>query len=1020
MKKFLQGLVSRGKEEAEDWTTTTTTTATATTTKKTQKDGFFSTYMYSNKKLDKAIAEAEDKMMATPRGDPNLPKYKAALAELMAQKYAELFKVPIHSQQLPGFMKGMVNMTLVPKMFREAINLVEEAISTTAKDATLDRVKYLSQLSQMFALRHNRIGELSDLEDAIKYADQAIKEAPDPSKEEKGYEGYPQLLSNISDLYMAKFDYTGQIDALREGVNHAEKALSLRSDKNPDPDPILLTKLTENYLIRFHHDQRWEDLEQALILMRKAVAAIDTQDDHPQRARICNGLAAVLAERYIRRPEYVSDVREAVPLIQSAIDATSTKDVVRVNYLLNFAYRLHERFALDQDPKDLHEGIQAMDEAIDFALLGHPRFPDMVRCQAKLLSTLFQVTKDPHYYKRAESTLRRALEYLPDNHPNQCAFLLDKVDQVLLKEPDGGRREQLWWATEICCEAMNDCTNSPPLDRLKAAYKGASMYLEMRDYRMAGGLLCRAIDLLPRLNPRSLSRDDQQFLLSQFSAMASDAAACLLEVTKKPARALTTLESGRGIIASLMIDSRSDVSDLRDKDIHLFNQYIELRDAVSRSINEFSNATSGGGAASEKAVANALSRRVEDEHKLKLLEEDIRKLEGFERFQLLPTVEELQDVAVHGHIVVFNVTKWRSDAIIVPKKSSIGVYSVPLPGLKYDELERFTPYVTGKEKIVSGPSSTKAARNEKMRELLRYLWRQAVVPVLDSLKINRKQPSSADTLPRIWWVMSGLMSIFPLHAAGENWGEGSLENTASHVISSYIPTIKALKYARDKNVSNLSEKSQSFLIASMPETEGMRSLRVAGEVSAVKKCAASFQVDRVVARDTPSKEQIMEELKSARIAHFICHGSLDINNPSDSCLLFKQEDDGKAGRLRVRDVAALSMEHAHIAYLSACSTAETAEKTLVDETIHLASSFQLVGFPHVIGTTWEANNTVAEKIANNFYTILIKQESVSPRDDRNVAYALHEAVKAYCGESKGRFKPVDDIIAWAPFIHIGM
>ena len=114
------------------------------------------------------------------------------------------------------------------------------------------------------------------------------------------------------------------------------------------------------------------------------------------------------------------------------------------------------------------------------------------------------------------------------------------------------------------------------------------------------------------------------------------------------------------------------------------------------------------------------------------------------------------------------------------------------------------------------------------------------------------------------------------------------------------------------------------------------------------------------------------------------------------------------------------MEHAHIAYLSACSTAETAEKTLVDETIHLASSFQLVGFPHVIGTTWEANNTVAEKIANNFYTILIKQESVSPRDDRNVAYALHEAVKAYCGESKGRFKPVDDIIAWAPFIHIGM
>lgn len=309
-----------------------------------------------------------------------------------------------------------------------------------------------------------------------------------------------------------------------------------------------------------------------------------------------------------------------------------------------------------------------------------------------------------------------------------------------------------------------------------------------------------------------------------------------------------------------------------------------------------------------------------------------------------------------------------------------------------------------------------------MRELLQYLWRKAVAPVLEDLGINTKQGSATDELPRIWWVMSGIMSVFPLHAAGEDGGgESSFENTASHVISSYIPTIKALQYARDKNVRNLSEQGQSFLIASMPETERMRPLKVSGEVTAVEQCAASFPVDRIVAVDTPSKELVLEELKSTRIAHFICHGALDINNPSDSCLLFKQDDvDGKAGRLRVRDVAALSMEHAHIAYLSACSTAETADKTLVDETIHLASSFQLIGFPHVIGTTWEANNTVAEKIARNFYTFLIEQERAFPRNNRSVAYALHKSVKAYWSQSKGRFKPSDDVIAWAPFIHIGM
>ncbi|KAL6693523.1 CHAT domain-containing protein [Trichoderma pleuroticola] len=740
-------------------------------------------------------------------------------------------------------------------MFREAISLMEEAISTTAEDNVLDRVKYLSQLSQMYALRHNRVVEISDLEYAIKYADQAINEGPDP----ESYEGYARLPSDISDMHMAKFEYTGQIAALRDGINNAEKALSISGDQNSEPDPILLAKLAENYLL----------------------------------PRIWNGLAAVLAQRYERRPEHIHDFREAVTLIRNAINATSTKDVVRVSYLLNFAYRLCERFALDQDTKDLHDGIQAVDEAINLDLLGHPRFLDMLRCRAKLLSALFYVTRDPRHYTKAE-----------DN----------KVDLVLLKEKDGGRSTQLWWATEICCQAMNDCPNSAPLDRLKAAYK-ASLYLEMGDCSMAGGLLCRGIDLLPRLNPRSLSRDDQQFLLRQSSAMVSDAAACLLEVTKQPARALAILESGRGVIASLMVNSRSDVSDLQHKDNSLYNRYIELRDAVSRNINEFSNATSTGGAASEKAVANALSRRVQDEHDLHLVEENIRRLD-----------------------VIFNIAKWRSDATIAPKHPSTGIRYVSLLGLKYDELGRFTPWVTGKEKI--------------------------------DLGVNTKQWSATDELPRIWWAMSGIMSVFPLHAVGEDWGgESSFESAASHVVSSYIPTIKALKYARDKNVSNLSEQDQSFLIASMPETEGMRPLRVSGEVAAVKPCATSFPVDKVVAVDTPSKELVLEELKSTRIVHFICHGALDINNLSDRCLLFKQDvDDGKAERLRVRDVAALSMEHAYIAYLSACSTVETEDKTLVDETIHLASSFQLVGFPHVIGTTWEANNIVAEKISKNFYT----------------------------------------------------
>ncbi|PNP52693.1 hypothetical protein THARTR1_06757 [Trichoderma harzianum] len=186
--------------------------------------------------------------------------------------------------------------------------------------------------------------------------------------------------------------------------------------------------------------------------------------------------------------------------------------------------------------------------------------------------------------------------------------------------------------------------------------------------------------------------------------MASDAAACLLEVTKQPARALATLESGRGVIASLMVNSRSDVSDLQHKDNSLYNRYIELRDAVSRNINEFSNAT--------------------NEFKMNMACIFLRRIFGdwmvSKDFNCRQLSRNSKMRAVNGHIVIFNIAKWRSDATIAPKHPSTGIHYVSLLGLKYDELGRFTPWVTGKEKIVSGPISTKADRNGKMRELLQY------------------------------------------------------------------------------------------------------------------------------------------------------------------------------------------------------------------------------------------------------------------------------------------------------------
>ena len=81
-----------------------------------------------------------------------------------------------------------------------------------------------------------------------------------------------------------------------------------------------------------------------------------------------------------------------------------------------------------------------------------------------------------------------------------------------------------------------------------------------------------------------------------------------------------------------------------------------------------------------------------------------------------------------------------------------------------------------------------------------------------------------------------------------------------------------------------------------------------------------------------------------------------------------------------------------LAYLSACSTALTRAAELIDEAIHLTAAFQLAGFPHVIGTLWEIDDTIAATIADTFYTHLRTRPDTL--DTRHAADALHHAVRA--------------------------
>lgn len=108
----------------------------------------------------------------------------------------------------------------------------------------------------------------------------------------------------------------------------------------------------------------------------------------------------------------------------------------------------------------------------------------------------------------------------------------------------------------------------------------------------------------------------------------------------------------------------------------------------------------------------------------------------------------------------------------------------------------------------------------------------------------------------------------------------------------------------------------------------------------------------------------------------------------------------------------LNIKNAQLAYLSACSTADNASADLADESIHIASGFQLAGFSHVLGTLWESNDAGCRQVAVDFYRELFNGKAHG-EGHAAVSIAFNLAVK------KLRKRSLRQPILWASFIHTG-
>lgn len=466
------------------------------------------------------------------------------------------------------------------------------------------------------------------------------------------------------------------------------------------------------------------------------------------------------------------------------------------------------------------------------------------------------------------------------------------------------------------------------------------------------------LDCYPELLAHSANSSDKQWILRQagfgrggFSAACAAFAA--IDAGHGAFAALEMLEKGRGLVEG-SLEAR------QTRDI--------FRDEQTLSTTEGKHAAPG------LRYQNLLPKL-----------EDLLRPPSLEA--ALEAAEDGPIVSVFGahHHFIF------SGALILQK--GFDPYAMPLH-VRKEDLDKYS-------ELVSDPTKAQA---EDIEEMLEWLWNYVAQPILRVLEFL-DTPSDGEeanrVLPRVWWVMTGPYTRFPIHAAGKYGDMDVASNSVlDKVMSSYARSVKSLIKARQTRREDRlllpPPPERLAVLVGMEETPGRPHNRPLGRLPhATREVESIANICRrhgLAARVLPrTKREVLSALSSCSMFHFAGHAGADMVDPSRGRLLLEDWETDELTVASLMDIdLGLREERPFLAYLSACGTGRT-DLELADQTMHLISAFQSAGFRHVIGTLWAVKDSSSMHMAEKVYSGMLESSEL---DDLAVCRAVHEATLA--------------------------
>jgi hypothetical protein len=908
----------------------------------------------------------------------------------------------------------------------KSLTYPRDAIGMPQRD-TAQRILSLRLLSFSLRLKYHEKDATEDLRKSTEHALTALR----LGRRENLPEYERAVLRELCDAHQSLWRTTHNLGDIEATIDYCKQALELPA--NPaDPDNYRdFARLSEAYIVRYESKGQGgiADLDKSIQLLYVAVKSTSYFQVHVDMIN--------LAARLLLRSENIpnaQDMKEALSLCHSALSLISRDHAHYPRALLAQCGIEFQLYKENPSPAALDKCFNNAMKTLNLSAIDPLMKSHIFRFLSKIEYSRYRSSGKEEDLTRSRVYASQSVDVCPEKSYMRPFCLVRVIGllfegQFKFQTPVGKR-------LKVYVSQLLSNPRSTPYHQFDALKVCGMVGIFNKDWATAFDSLSAAIRLFPKISLRVLNRDEQHQILAGFSGLAALAASSALNAHKSHSEALEILEAGRGITSGWMINGRNDISRLRKHDEKLAEKYIQLRDAIT-----IGSTVENDGSAQWNMVSLAFStedQRRKDIYELEKIEQQVRDtIPGLGDFQQALSAEDMIQLAAEAKvpIVEINAHGLRSDAFII---SSTGLLVLELPWETAVHIEAILKLLYPEERHTLSAPSMQYKTNVKLEAELNWLYQNVVIKIMDKLKL----PASAGKASqRLIWVTNGLVGLCPFHAAGSTKPK-STANTLSHVVSSYIPSLKALKHTRERKFS-LKLKDMEVLVVAMSKTTNERDLAAEEEARNIEACFGPPLTKTVKVLRRPSKDEVIRALKRCSVAHFACHGQASLMDPWSSCLLLKDSiEPGKPDRLSVRDIESAKHNSAQLAYLSACSTANiTLKIPMSDECIHIASIFQLSGFSHVVGTMWEARDRFAVAISQVFYKELAEgirrleqRYGQGGRDgdgpgpgsgpvsgDDCIAYALHEAVRVVRDTKKqhARWNPQLDILTWAPFIHLG-